>query len=328
MALIDHQNKVIYWDEVNWQWLPFMKVERNKKHYLVRESKRFPINSGEDIANLLTSFGYCLSSLQDLGIIEVQCGCFVYNGSLYKISGANSSILTFFSVVLGKSKTWAAKQINGEGVLSKNFINDLEVRAQKIIFNGNFYNSYNQLAKEMGISSARIYGGLSKGKSLEEIVDSYKGNFVIDHLGQKYKTIVNMCKNWGIPPEIYHRRRKKGWSLEKILTTPVKKVRERVNYVDFKGNVFYTATSMAKEYNVSIATLLRLLDEGKTSEEVTYILSQKVPKEERYKDHLGNKFSTKSKMLDTYGVKRATFSSRLSKGWSLEEALTGKQEDK
>jgi len=26
MALIDKQNKIVYWDEVNWQWLPLLKL--------------------------------------------------------------------------------------------------------------------------------------------------------------------------------------------------------------------------------------------------------------------------------------------------------------
>lgn len=38
MALIDNQNKVVYWDEVNWQWLPFVKISNGRA--LVRVSQQ------------------------------------------------------------------------------------------------------------------------------------------------------------------------------------------------------------------------------------------------------------------------------------------------
>ena len=28
MALVDFQNKIIYWDEANWQWLPFVNLKK------------------------------------------------------------------------------------------------------------------------------------------------------------------------------------------------------------------------------------------------------------------------------------------------------------
>lgn len=43
-----------------------------------------------------------------------------------------------------------------------------------------------------------------------------------DHLGNKFRTIKDMCIYHGIPPETYQSRKKRGWELERILTTPVK----------------------------------------------------------------------------------------------------------
>ena len=82
---------------------------------------------------------------------------------------------------------------------------------------------------------------------------------------------------------------------------------------------------MAKEYGVSLVTLLKLLDKGKTSEEATYLLSQRNSKRGNYEDHLGVKFSSRAKMFEAYGVNSATFYRRMENGWSLEEALTGKR---
>lgn len=88
---------------------------------------------------------------------------------------------------------------------------------------------------------------------------------------------------------------------------------------------------MAKEYKVSSTTLLRMLDDGKSTEEVTRFLSQRVVQTRRgvtCSDHLGNSFPTKSEMLAHWGISKSTFDGRLRRGWSLEEALTGKRKDK
>ena len=41
-------------------------------------------------------------------------------------------------------------------------------------------------------------------------------------------------------------------------------------------------------------------------------------------DHLGNEFSSYTKMLEHWGVYGSTFRYRMENGWSLEEALTSK----
>ena len=42
-------------------------------------------------------------------------------------------------------------------------------------------------------------------------------------------------------------------------------------------------------------------------------------------DHLGNIFNSKKEMCEYYGVCKTTFKSRIESGWSLEDALTGKE---
>lgn len=77
MALIDYSNKVIYWDEVNWQWLPFVNVRESGNCSLVlRGVGSFPVECAEDATKILNGIGYCLSSLHDLGIFEVSKGSF------------------------------------------------------------------------------------------------------------------------------------------------------------------------------------------------------------------------------------------------------------
>lgn len=43
-----------------------------------------------------------------------------------------------------------------------------------------------------------------------------------DHLGNRYNSITSMCKSYGLGIDTYKYRIKKGWTVEKALTTPVR----------------------------------------------------------------------------------------------------------
>lgn len=324
MALVDYQNKVIYWDEVNWQWLPYVRVNLQGKCYMVKDGTWNPINCQEDAIKVLKAFGFSMLPLQHLGIIEVSDGAFYYNRVLYQLNRAKSNILSLLSLITGKSKNWIANRLKGESILSKDILKQLVSEAkQQIEYRGKIYNNYHSLAKELGIPHSYIYNNLDKGMSIDEIVHNYspKSVEIKDHLGNRFKSLKSMLDYYNITRNAYLRRVSNGWSLKEILTIPVKKRREVKEYVDFKGNVFTSLSGIAKEYGVSLPTITKLLEEGKTSEEVTYQLSQKY-----VKDHLGNRFSTTSEMTKHYGVHISTFLNRQHRGWSLEEALTGKRE--
>lgn len=47
----------------------------------------------------------------------------------------------------------------------------------------------------------------------------------VDHLGREFDSRAEMCAHWGINSMIYHSRDMKGWDLERILTTPIRKRR-------------------------------------------------------------------------------------------------------
>lgn len=238
MALLDMQNKVIYWDEVNWQWLPNMRQERSKNFFLIKGNKRFSVKSSEDTINLLRGFNYSIASIQSLGFIEVSRCCFLYNGRLYKLSNTNPSILSFLSYITGEPKHRLSAQIQGKEVLTKEFIDDLifgsvsnrsaytpkSKKKLNYTYKGKLYKSYVSLAKEVGISSVHLYRGLTSGKSLEETVRYYKSKVVNfnDHLGNSFPSLGAMCKYWGISKTVYHGRIRRGWSLERTLTSPVR----------------------------------------------------------------------------------------------------------
>ena len=322
MALVDYQNKVIYWDEVNWQWLPYVRVNLQGRCHVVKDGTCISVNCQDNAVKSLKGLGFSMLPLKHLGIIEVSSGVFLYNGVLYQLNKAKSNILSLVSFITGKSKTWITKRLEGESILSKDIIRHLVSEAKQIEYQGKLYNSYHSLAKDLNISYTYIYKNLDKGMSIEDLVNNYspKVTEVTDHLGNKFKSLKSMLSYYNITKSDYLKREIKGWSLKEILTTPIKKRENGKEFFDFKGKVFQSLTSMAREYGVSRPTLIKLLNEGKTPEEVTYKLSQK-----SVKDHLGNSYPTYTKMAKHYGVNVSTFFNRQYKGWSLEEALTGKR---
>lgn len=335
MALLDTLNNIIYWDEVNWQWLPYVSTKVNRDKLVTRLKRNGSYTSKisrEIVIQFLIDMGYSFRSLESIGVVEVSLGCYLYKGNVYQRDGGHilKNFSTFLSMVSGKSQTYIFNYLKGKGVLDKSQLVEL-VSTQKVLeYKGKIYKSQLEFIKDYGFSRTYFMKCQTKGMSLDEIVSNYK-NFKdgrVDHLGKEFKTEKEMAKHWGISLEVYKGRRRSGWSLEKSLTTPTRLVREPVEYRDFKGRVFSSAKSMAKEYKVSSTTLLRMLDEGKSTEEVTHFLSQRVAQTRRgvtCSDHLGNSFPTKSEMLAHWGISKSTFDGRLRRGWSLEEALTGKR---
>lgn len=197
-------------------------------------------------------------------------------------------------------------------------------RSKSIKYGGKSYRSFRSLSSELGIPSKYIRERLAEGKTIEEVVEMYKPRTVTDHLGVSYDSLTEMTEKWGISLGVYYRRENKGWSIKEILTTPAKAGYKRgKKYTDFKGKIYSSAVSISKEYGISTVTFKKLLSEGKTSEEITKELSQQV-----IKDHLGNVYPSFVKLADAYGVDASVFRNRQKRGWSLEEALTGKKPNK
>lgn len=329
MALLDNVNKVIYWDEVNWQWLPFIVFRGSKIRIQLpqQRNKYIDVNSKEDSLKFLEGEGYSFSSLNRLGIVEISKGYYLYNGRVYPKEGTPTRSLTnLLTLISEKSYNYIHTRLKGKGVISKSLVDEL-VSSTSIKFRGKVYKTYSDLAKDYGFSLSYLSSKLSKGISLEEAVNSYKGHegFKVDHLGNKFRSVEEMTDYWGISLKAYNKRRDRGWSLEKILTTPVRENPEAKECVDFKGNVFPSMQSMAKEYGVSHASILYHTRKGKTPAEALKHLLTEGKAKRKVADHKGNSFSSNTEMAKYYNVNFDTFRDRIKRGWSLEEALTGKR---
>lgn len=326
MALIDNQNKVIYWDEVNWYWLPYIsKGPGNSSVFFEYKGKRHLVNSKDFAIEVLVNEGFTLAPLGNLGVTELSKGCFLFNGSVYYERGRSSlySINSFFSKVFVKPYHTVRLKLQGVGVLTQRKVTDLfSPKETSIELQGKTYNNYAELSKEYNLPINSIYKGLSRGLSLEEVVTNYKprNKEVKGHLGDSFDSIRDMCRFWNTTEHVYHQRVVAGMSVKDALTLPLKKGGNRYNrvYTDFKSNSFTTMKSMCDFHGVNISTLHRHMKDGKTLEEALKYLIEN----SKVYDHLGNSFSSYNSMAKHYNLKGITLRHRLKRGWSLEEALT------
>lgn len=329
MALIDQQNKVIYWDEVNWKWLPFVNVRLNKTTEQIlfsQENSSIKINSKEEVLSLLKERGYTLSPTSNLGITEVSLGCYLYKEEIYKRDGKPiKSLPILLSLISGKRVEGIRGRLKGLGVLMEEQVENIVSKRDVIEFNDRVYSSYYELAKDYGIPISTVLKWISKGLSLDKMVSNYFNKSIEDHLGNKYRKLEDMLTAWGISNRLYQSRKNRGWSLDKILTTPINKTHFSKECLDFNGKAFKSISLMAKEYGVSTSSLAYHTEKGKTPAEALKILlfGDSVS---QVKDHLGNSFSSYAKMTEYWKVGYNTFKKRRKSCWSLKEALTGNRE--
>ena len=333
MALIDNQNKVIYWDEVNWQWLPFVVIKNNKTNaslVLQTADRYITVNSKEEVLTFLKGRGYTLVSISNIGITEVSSGCYLYEGRVYKKEKGLTlkSLSKLLSIISEKSLQAINHKLVGVGILSKEQVKDIASKKVVIEFDGKFYSSYAKLAKDYGFSPSYLSKWLSKGMSLEEIISKYKpNNIVVDHLGVEYSCLEEMLNKWGITLKAYKDRKERRWSLKRILTTPLKSTQVAKECVDFNGRVFPSMKAMAIEYGINPTNILYHVKKGKTPAEALKHLLTEGKARRTVKDHLGNSFSSNTEMAFHWKVNPRTFRGRINLGWTIEEALTGERKE-
>ena len=140
---------------------------------------------------------------------------------------------------------------------------------------------------------------------------------VVDHLGKVYKTKKEMCEHYGIDLTVFQQRQKRGWDLQRSLTTGIK---DRV-CKDHLGNKFDSFSAMARHYGISPSVLYNRVRRGMPLEvAVTFKVASKV--NEVYKDYKGVEYKSLKLLCAAYGITVTTYGSRMFKGWGLKETLT------
>lgn len=152
-----------------------------------------------------------------------------------------------------------------------------------------------------------------------------------DHLGNKYNSYAEMYRSYGLDKKTFHNRLYKGWSIGDILTTPIKATGK---VCDHLGNKYRSIREMCKVYGISPDTYknrARLgwdLEKILTTEKSTSagVKQHGNKRNQEMYDHLGNRYSNKTKLCEAYGITAVTFNNRDNLGWTLKEILTGERE--
>ena len=89
-----------------------------------------------------------------------------------------------------------------------------------------------------------------------------RSNHYIEYNG-KSQTITQWAEEYGITEQVLSGRLRKGWSIEKALTHPVKKPRK----IEYNGKM-WTISELAKEYNLERYTIENKLKRGMSIDEI------------------------------------------------------------
>ncbi len=145
---------------------------------------------------------------------------------------------------------------------------------------------------------------------------------VSDHLGNKYKSIEDMCTHYSINPSTYKFRIKSGLSVENALTAPINKK----TCIDHLGNVFDSLNKMCGFYGINANTYKTRIRAGKSIEEAL-TEKKKVPSDKGNScvDHLGNEYRSYAAMAKAYGVAASVVRDRIDRGLKIEEVLEKKE---
>lgn len=203
---------------------------------------------------------------------------------------------------------------------------------------GRPFGSVPEMCETWGVPFSTYQGRLERGWTMEQAlsvptggqgpkVNPRNGTMAVDHLGQEFVSIGEMCRHWGISEKVYwSRKRICKWPLDRILTEPVHEADDTANAVaveDHLGRPFKSISAMCRAWKIGLSTYRERrkrgwsIERALTGEEVK-IETDAVP----CTDHTGRGFPSKNAMCRAWGVTRYCYESRLDLGWTQEKALT------
>lgn len=211
---------------------------------------------------------------------------------------------------------------------------DLKPRTTKgaVDHNGKKYATIKEMCEFYGVSVATYKYRLAQGWTLEAaLTDPLNPGATrkeaVDHKGTKYASVAEMCAAYGLRVATYKYRRDRGWNVEQALTTPlnsgpVAPPKEKVPlHYDHKGNGYLSKAEMCKAYGISLYLFKKRQAEGMSLQESLELPATKETKF-TYKDHMGVEYESLKEMCLAWGVSVHTYQKRISKGFTLEKALT------
>lgn len=124
---------------------------------------------------------------------------------------------------------------------------------------GNSYNNRAEMCAAYHIDINTFAYRIAQKQSIEDALTKpvkahYGARGAKDHLGNEYQSLSVMIKAYNIKMGTYQYRKRVGWPLENILTTPVTKSTNGREVQDPQGVSYKSVRSMCKAHNVNPIT--------------------------------------------------------------------------
>ena len=134
---------------------------------------------------------------------------------------------------------------------------------------GTKFISENEMCRHYNITPdtyrSRIKHGWSIEKALTTPVREHIRCCAVDHLGNEYESVSEMCRAYSIDASIYRLRIESGLSIGQALTKPLNP--HRIAVTDHLGNKYRSITEMCKYYSINVSVYRIRIARGWTVEE-------------------------------------------------------------
>lgn len=162
-------------------------------------------------------------------------------GEFYKIDGYNVAKLVRMGVNIDEAIARSKKSLK----LANNF-ND---------GHGHTFTCLREVAKFYGLSVEKLKHRMSHGYDLRDAIELAKVDLSrvssVDHLGNSFKSIRDMCKFHGVDTNFFYKRYLKGLPLETCLTKKEKVIKDHL------GNEYKSFKELAQAYNIDYDTFIQ-----------------------------------------------------------------------
>lgn len=163
-----------------------------------------------------------------------------------------------------RDKNWSLEEcLTGKDSKDSNII--IDHKGQK-------FKNQKEMCNHWGINLNTYKARIAKKWSIEKALTyplNYSENKKIkDHAGQEFNDQKTMLEYWNISYSVFYKRKKNGWTLKEILTTPTKEN----TITDPFGNIYANITDMCDTYNTSKAKYVGRIRMGYTQAEALNII--------------------------------------------------------
>ena len=192
---------------------------------------------------------------------------------------------------------------------------------------GSKWNSRTDYCKSIGINprsvASAIYKGASESEAIQRLLDKLNDDKCFDHKENKFASVKEKCKHYGISYNAYWDRIKHGCSEKQALETPSGELRglgffcEKGKYIAPDGSEWASCAAYCRNIGINYYSFKDSVYRGVSDE----VAIQRLLERGDYFDHLGNKFSSLKDKCAHYGISSSTYLKRKKIGWTEKDAL-------